>query len=490
MSTGQQHEAIEKLPIYQDLSKNLAYLQALYKHSYDAKFRSFLPGEQVSASLIYMDGLTDTDQIEEHVMEILMKPDTSVSDLKQTMKEMLPVVDVTEVSSLYDCIGSISAGYPILMFEEEKAALSLGLSKMETRSIEEPEAESIVRGPREGFIEKIKVNTSLIRRRIASPHLKMEQLTIGTYSKTKIVLAYIEGKAKQEHVKTMRDKLSQIKMDSVLDSGYLEGFIKDHPYSPFPQLMTTERPDVAAANLMEGRIVVLVDGTPFTLIAPVSFSSFIQAPEDFYYGYLIGSAVRLLRYFFIFISITLPSLYVAILSFHQEMIPTTLITTIAASREAVPFPAFIEALMMEVTFEALREAGLRLPKQIGAAVSIVGGLVIGQSAVQAGIVSAPMVIVVALTGIASFLVPRYSQGIALRLLRFPIIFLSGLMGLFGMMLGLITIIIHLSRLTSLGVPYLIPMKKGTASWEDTLVRAPWRSLNKRGNSAEQPQKGN
>ena len=469
--------------VYQDLSTNLAYFKALYKHSYDVIFRPFLSGGKIKAALIYMEGLTDTEQMEEQVMDILMREPDPVSNLKQVLKDTLPVLDAKEVSTLLDCIESISIGYPILLLQDEKKALSLGLSKMEARSIEEPEAENVIRGPRDGFIEKVKVNTSLIRRRITSPSLKMEQLTIGRYSKTEVIISYINGKADPKNVKMMRDKLSQIKIDGVLDSGYLEGLIKDHPYSPFPQLMTTERPDVAAANLLEGRIVVLVDGTPFTMIAPVSFSSFIQAPEDFYYGFIFGSAIRLLRYFFIFLSVTLPSLYVAILTFHQEMIPTTLLTTIATSREAVPFPAFVEALMMEVTFEALREAGIRLPKQIGAAVSIVGGLVIGQAAVQAGIVSAPMVIVVALTGIASFLVPRYSQGIALRLLRFPIIFLAGLMGLFGLMLGIITIVIHLCRLTSLGVPYLASMRQ--RAWEDNLIVAPWKSLKKRNYTAGQ-----
>lgn len=488
MNLDTRRKLTRDLPLYQTLSENLLYVQALYQQSYDARFRPFLSGGQLKAALIYIDGLTDTEQVEEYVMDVLMSQDKPVTNLQQALKETLPVLDAKEIFTIADCITSVSSGYPILFLQGEKNALSLALSKMETRSIEEPEAESLIRGPREGFIEKIEINTSLIRRRIASPHLKMEQLTIGTYTKTKVILSYIEGKAQPELVKRMRHKLNQIKLDGVLDSGYLEGAIKDDPYSPFPQFMTSERPDVASANLLEGRIVVLVDGTPFTLIAPVSFSSFIQAPEDYYYGFIIASAVRLLRYFFIFLSITLPSLYVAILAFHQEMIPTTLVTTIATSREAVPFPAFIEALMMEVTFEALREAGLRLPKQIGPAVSIVGGLVIGQSAVQAGIVSAPMVIIVALTGIASFIVPRYSQGIALRLLRFPIIFLAGLMGLFGLTIGLILVVTHLCRLTSLGVPYLRTNRKG--SWKDTLIRAPWKLLNKRGYTAGQSQKGN
>lgn len=477
MNQTDQEALKQVLPLFKELSKNLSFLQGTYENCYDVTFRTFFIGDHTEAVLLYMEGLSDTKQIENNVMDTLMEEDSSFSNIHKAVKEKLHVLDTKEIDTFADCVTYVSTGYSILLLQQENCALALGLVKTEKRSIEEPAAESLVRGPREGFIEEIQTNTSLIRRKISSPTLKMQSFKVGSYTKTEVVIAYIEGKADKNVLETLKTRISQIEMDGVLESGYIEGCIKDNPYSPFPQLLTTERPDVAASNLLEGRIVILVDGTPFILIAPVSFYSFIQSPEDYYFGFLIGSSVRLLRYIFIFFSVTLPSLYVAILTFHQEMIPTTLLITIASSREAIPFPAFVEAIMMEVTFEALREAGLRLPKQIGAAVSIVGGLVIGQAAVQAGIVSAPMVIVVSLTGIASFLVPRYSQGIALRLLRFPIIFLAGTLGLFGLMLGIITIVIHLCKLTSIGVPYLPPLRNG--AWKDVLFRVPWRSFHKR-----------
>ncbi|MFJ7745355.1 spore germination protein [Peribacillus sp. NPDC097295] len=477
MNQTEQEALKQDLPLFKELSKNRSYLKATYENCDDVTFHTFFIGGHTEAVLLYMEGLSDTKQIENNVMETLMDDQSSFTNIHKTVKEKLHVLDAKEIHTFTDCITYVSIGYSILMLQREDCALALGLVKTKKRPIEEPEAESVVRGPREGFIEDIKTNISLIRKKISSPTLKMQSFKVGSYTKTEVVLAYIEGKADKQVLEKLKTRINQMELDGVLETGYIEGFIKDHPYSPFPQLLTTERPDVAAANLLEGRIVILVDGTPFILVAPVSFYSFIQSPEDYYFGFLIGSSVRLLRYLFIFFSVTLPSIYVAILTFHQEMIPTTLLITIASSREAIPFPAFVEAIMMEVTFEALREAGLRLPKQIGAAVSIVGGLVIGQAAVQAGIVSAPMVIVVSLTGIASFLVPRYSQGIALRLLRFPVILLAGTLGLFGLMLGIMTIGIHLCKLTSIGVPYLPPMRNG--AWKDIFVRASWQSLQKR-----------
>ena len=227
-------------------------------------------------------------------------------------------------------------------------------------------------------------------------------------------------------------------------------------------------------------MVILVDGTPFVLVAPITFFSLLQSPEDYYQRYLISSVIRILRFVFMVFSLVLPSLYVAVLTYHQEMVPTNLLISAASSRESVPFPALVEALMMEITFEALREAGVRLPKQVGAAVSIVGALVIGQAAVQAGLISAPMIIVVAITGIASFMVPHYSQGISLRMLRFPIMLLAGSLGLLGIMLGVITIVVHLCTLRSFGVPYLSPIAPlKDRELKDTLIRAPWWKMNTR-----------
>ena len=229
----------------------------------------------------------------------------------------------------------------------------------------EPDAEPVIRGPREGFIETLRVNTSLLRRKIRHPLLKMKQMDIGGYTETQVIVAYIEGFADSTLVDEVTNRLKRIKIDGILESGYIEEMIQDYPFSPFPQLLTTERPDVAAACLLEGRVVILIDGTPITLIAPCTFASLLQAPEDYYNHFYISTFIRWLRYLFFFIALLAPSAYVAILTFHQEMLPTSLLLTIAQSREQIPFPALVEAFIMEITFEALREAGVRLPKQVG-----------------------------------------------------------------------------------------------------------------------------
>ena len=308
----------------------------------------------------------------------------------------------------------------------------------------------------------------------------MKSIEVGKYTKTKVVISYMEGIADHALIEEIENRISRIEIDGVLESGYIEQFIEDSPYSPFPQLLYTERPDVACANLLEGRAVIMIEGTPFSLIAPVSFFSLFQSQEDFYERFWIGASIRALRFVFLVIALFLPSIYVAVTTFHQEMVPTFLLISIASSREGVPFPAIIEAIMMEIAFEALREAGIRLPKQVGSAVSIVGALVIGQAAVQAGIVSAPMVIVVSITGIASFMVPRYSIGLAIRMIRFPIILLAGFMGFIGVMLAFILLIIHLSNLRSFGIPYLSPIATlQKNAFKDTLIRSPIWKLNKR-----------
>jgi len=458
-----------------DLDENLQVLRSIYQDCFDVVFRKFFIGGQTKAVLIYIDGLSNIEEIDENVLApLISETEERVHSSREMLKKKIHISKVEEIKTFSDCIKNISIGNPVLLVQQEISGLALGLAKWEKRSIEEPTAESVVRGPREGFVETLGVNAALLRRKIKSPHLKMKSMTIGRYTSTDVVIAYIEGLADQTLIEEVENRLQRIEIDSVLESGYIEELIEDNPYSPFPQLINTERPDVVAANLLEGRVVILVDGTPFVLIAPISFFSLLQSPEDYYQRYLISSAIRILRFVFMVLSLLLPSLYVAILTYHQEMVPTALLISVASSRESVPFPALVEALMMEVTFEALREAGVRLPKQVGAAVSIVGALVIGQAAVQAGLVSAPMVIVVAITGVSSFMVPHYTQGIALRMLRFPIILLAGSLGLLGVMLGVITIVVHLCTLRSFGAPYLSPIApmKGR-ELKDALIRAPW-----------------
>ncbi|CAM4426511.1 MAG: spore germination protein [Paenibacillus macerans] len=467
--------------LYPGLRQNEDQLRSLYDNCADVIYRSFLIGGKTQALVMYIDGLADSEGIERFVIAPLMLAEADDNkDLRQLIDRKISASQVKEFTTFEKGVELLVNGNAILLCDNQDAGIGLGLTKWEKRSIEEPSAEVGIRGPRQGFTESLRTNTSQLRRIIKTPLLKMEETKIGEYTQTNIILAYIEGLADETLIKEVRTRLRRIEIDGVLESGYIEEMIEDQPYSPFPQLLSTERPDVVCSSLLEGKVAILTEGTPFTLIAPTTFFSLIQSQEDYYQRYLISTVIRWLRYAFIVISLVLPSVYVAVLTFHQEMVPGALLISMASSREQVPFPALIEALLMEITFEALREAGVRLPKQVGAAVSIVGALVIGQAAVQAGLVSAPMVIVVAITGISSFMVPRYIAGISVRMLRFPLIFLAGSLGLVGVVMGIIAVVLHMLSLRSFGVPYLSEVAAPHPNeWKDVLVRAPRWKMNTR-----------
>ncbi|GGJ99378.1 spore germination protein [Lentibacillus kapialis] len=472
----------EQDTLFKHITENEDQLRMIYQDCSDVIFHAFTIGGNHQALLLYIDGLSNTEEIDDSVLSPLMT--ATESDQEQQVdtliKNKVAVTDTKEVHTFSDCVQAISAGKPVILADKSSTGLSLGLSKWEKRAVESPEAEKVVRGPREGFVETLSVNTSMLRRRIRSPKLKIQSIEVGRYTKTSVMITYVEGLADNTLIEEVTTRLNRIDIDGVLESGVIEEFIEDDPYSPFPQVLATERPDIVTSSLLEGRVTILVDGTPFSLVVPITLYSLLQSNEDYYRRFLMSTATRWLRYLFLVIALLLPSLYVALLTYHQEMIPTSLLISMAASREQVPFPALVEVLLMEVTFEALREAGVRLPKQVGSAVSIVGALVIGEAAVSAGIVSAPMVIVVAITGIASFTIPRYSTAFAIRMLRFPMILLAATLGLLGIMLGVITIIVHLATLRSFGVPYLSPMAPmHFYEMKDTMIRAPWWKLNKR-----------
>lgn len=350
----------------------------------------------------------------------------------------------------------------------------------EHRAIAEPSTETVIRGPKEAYIENLQVNLALLRRKIKSSELKFEKLIVGRYTKTDVVVAYINGLADPKIVNELKNRIQKIDIDGVLETNYLEELIEDNPYSIFPTIKHTERPDTTAGLLLEGRIAVFVDGTPFVLTLPSLFVSNMQSSEDYYERYYISSFIRLIRFLALNISLLLPSLYIAISTFHPEMLPSLLLLSLANQREGVPFPAVVEVLIMEIIFEILREAGVRLPRPVGQTVSIVGALVIGEAAVSAGIVSPAMVIVVALTGIANFVIPAYNTASAIRLLRFFMIILGGTFGLFGIMVGLMAIQGHLATLRTFGIPYLSPIAPiNLEGQKDVWVRSPWWAMRKR-----------
>jgi spore germination protein KA len=466
-----------------DLRERLEQVQERLGESRDVIVREFASGNgRIKVALVFIDGMVDKKIIQDHIIRPIQSEkltDTARELNKANALEMLRehLTSGSELSvapDLTQALKLVLGGDTALLIDGEVKILVFGTRAWQGRMVDEPVTEAAVRGPREGFTETIRVNTSLLRRRIRHEKLRFETMIAGRRTGTQVMLVYIDDVVNKRVLEEVRRRVAAIDTDSILESGYIEEFIEDSPWSMFPQIEHTERADKAAAAILEGRVVILTDNTPFSLIVPTSFFQFIQASEDYYERPFVGVALRLLRLFVLNISLMFPAIYVAVVSFHQEMLPTPLLLSIAATREGVPFPAVGEALLMEGTFEVLREAGVRLPKTVGQAVSIVGGLIVGDAAIRAGIVSPAMVIVVAATAISTFAIPAFNASIALRLLRFPLLFLAGAMGLYGVIFGLIIILLHLASLQSFGVPYLAPLVHGTS--DDALksfARPPW-----------------
>jgi spore germination protein len=463
-----------------NIMENIEILKELFKDCSDIVLRPFLAGRK-KAYLLFVDGFINTLAVELNGLRQLLDELQGERVTAEILKEkMISISSIDETTELDEVVSNVLKGNTVLLVDGVSTAIIFDAKGGDRRTVSEPTTESVVRGPREGFTERIRTNTALVRHKIRSNRLKILARDIGEETKTQIAILYVEGLAAPELVKEVLSRLDRIKTDSILESGYIEEFIEDSPWSMFPQIQNTERPDTVAANLLEGRVAIIVDGTPFVLIMPATFWQFFQSSEDYYGRYHISVFLRLLRVFFLFIALTLPGIYVAVTTYHQEMIPTSLLFSIAASREAIPFPMFVEALIMEVSFEALREAGVRLPQVVGQAVGILGALVIGTAAVEAGIVSAPTVIIVSITGIASFTIPRFNMSISVRMLRFPLMILGAMFGFYGVILGFLLILTHLCKLRSFGIPYFWPLAPiSFKSLKDVLIRVPWWAMNRR-----------
>ncbi|HEX2927477.1 MAG TPA: spore germination protein [Ruminiclostridium sp.] len=469
-----------------NLEQNLNAWKNIVNNSSDIIIRKFAFGyrRQTQAAIIFIDGMVEKALVNEHILKPLMygihsiniEESAAITNINYIRSALLSVEDIQETNSINQAIDSFLSGDTLLLVDGSKEALIISLRGWETRSIEEPKTEAVVRGPREGFTETLRTNTALLRRKIKNPDLMLETMKIGVRTKTDICIAYISGLANPKLIDEIRRRLKNINTDAILESGYIEQFIEDSPFSIFATVGNSEKPDKVAAKLLEGRAAIFVDGTPFVLTVPMVFIESFQSSEDYYSRTFFASMIRMLRFIAFAISILAPALYVALTTFHQELIPTPLLITMAAAHEGVPFPAVLEAILMITAFEILREAGVRLPRPIGQAVSIVGALVIGESAVSAGLVGAPMVVVVAITAVSSFTVPPQTDSGAV--IRFLLLVLSGFMGGFGIAIGLIAIYVHMSSLRSFGTPYLSPLAPFNLSGlKDTFVRAPiWTML--------------
>ncbi|OAB40486.1 spore gernimation protein GerA [Paenibacillus antarcticus] len=463
------------------LDHNLQRIETIVGENSDLVIRRFLIFGEYHGAIVYFSSMVDEHSIFTDILKPLMSPPLHLIGRTIPDQELLDIIwnevlhlsKSKRISCIDEMLDTGIQGSTLLMLDGFAESIVLDTRQVQMRGIEQPQTEQTIRGAREGFIEVLESNISLLRSRLQTTDLRITVNPIGQKTKSKVAVCYLESVANPELIKEANRRLSKIDTDGILDAGYIEQFIEDHPYSPFPQVQNTERPDKAAASLLEGRVILLTDGSPFALIVPAVFNQFYQTLDDYTERFIIGSLIRFIRVIALLFSLFFPALYVSIISFNPELIPTDFAVAVAGGRAGVPYPSVIEVLIMEVSMEVLREATLRMPQIIGGALSIVGVLVIGSAAVSAGFVSPITVVVVALTTIGSFATPAYNAAIALRMLRFPLIIMSGIFGLYGVMIGIIFIINHLLFMDSFGVPYLSPVvpinKQGL---KDTLIRAP------------------
>ncbi len=487
---------VETIPLSTSLKHNLEQVRGVLGDNSDVVIRRFkVRSLGLDAAVLYVDGLVDFTHVLQGVFRTLMLgkwgpaemggegkelPLLGEAALQWVQDSLIAIGEVARIRTVDQVVATMLTANTVVLLDTCPVGLNLNIRGFATRGVDEPVTETLIRGPREGFVENIRFNTALLRRKLRDPGLKLVGLKLGARSKTDCALVYVQDIVHPDLLAEVQKRLATIDIDSVPESGIIEQLIEDSIFSPFPQVQYTERPDKVIAAVLEGRVALLVDGTPFALIMPATFPQFFQSGEDYYERWLIASFTRILRIGASYVATFAPALYVAIISYHPGILPTELALAIAATRQGVPFPAVVEALMMEIAFELLREAGARLPQPIGQTVGIVGGLIVGDAAVRAGLVSPIMIIVVAMTAIASFSIPSYNLAIGFRLLRFPLLFAAAVLGFFGLAIGFIIINVHMVSLKSFGAVYLSPMVPyRTPDWKDLFWRAPYRLMQRR-----------
>ncbi|MBU5670662.1 spore germination protein [Paenibacillus brevis] len=474
--------SVERMPFSGDYAADIRSVLHVIGENSDLVIRKF-PMSKLDAqgTLFYMDGMQQQRELNMRILEFFMFELTrDMLSIPFNGNGLLPFYTLKEATDAIEFSRLVLFGHAGVIVEGVPCGLLIQNPNTSNRAIVEPLSEALLRGPRLGFTEVLSENTSMLRRQGFSEQLEMRSYRIGNTLPKDVVIAYFKDIVNADLLKEVEARVSNIDIDFLADSGYIEQLIEDNYLSPFQQLQNTERPDRVINGLLEGRVAILQDGSPFALIAPATFSMLLQSPEDYYERWIPSSLLRMLRFFAAFLSLLAPSIYISFISFHPGLIPTELVLSIIETRQGVPFPSLIEVLILELAIEILREAGIRLPKPIGPAMGIVGGIIVGDAAVQAGIVSPILVIVVAVTAISSFSMPSYSAGITLRLLRFFGMIFAAILGMFGTILFFLLLCSHLSRLKSFGVSYLTPVSPyRLQDWKDLFIRAPISLMKKR-----------
>lgn len=464
------------------LESNLDIINQIFHNDETIRIRrfqnKFLPG--ANFCVIYIDGMANTELLNENIIQPIMNnnltEEISTRHLLEELENKIIVSNrIQKSQEINQIVSSIISGDTVFLIDGYEVSLMIESKGWQTRAITEPESAKVVRGPREGFTESIIINLSLIRRKINNPDLKFKFKEIGERTRTKTCVCYIEGLALNEVITELERRLDEIDIDGILDSGYIQELIEDAPWSLFETVGYSERPDVIAAKLLEGRVALVVDGSPFVLTVPYVLIEGWQANEDYYSKFIFASFYRLLRTVSVFVAIGLPAIYLSLACFHQEMLPTRLLLSMSASRQGVPFPTVITLIGMLLVFDVIREAGIRMPAPIGQAVNIVGTLVLGQAAVEAKLVSAPVVIVTAISGMMTLLSPT-TIGMVI-LVRYFLILLSAFLGIYGYIFGMILSVIHMLNIRSFGVPYMLGITSlKNHNGQDIWIRAPWWSM--------------
>ncbi|MEQ8176324.1 MAG: spore germination protein [Syntrophomonadaceae bacterium] len=454
----------------------------------DINKRDFMLGLElkIPARAVFLNQVVDKETFQRHVLEPLMKYPFPVQDeLGTALISMLTgsgpsVSSVKTAQTLKEIIHHVFDGLLVVFVDGYREALVVDIHGGEFRTVDEPPGERTTRGPREGFIENLDINISMIRRRLRDPKLVVKKTMVGRRTRTPVAYLYIEDIASEEVVKDLRQRIDAIDVDGIMASGYLEQFLEKSPWSAFPQIWSSERPDRLASKLLEGRVVVIVHGTPLAFTVPTMALEWFQASEDYYERTVYGSVTRFTRFIAFFLAVSLPSLYIALFSFHPELVPFKLLLPVAQARSQVPFPVIIEVLIQEFIIQLTIESGLRLPGAIGQTVGVVAGIILGQAAIAANLASPAVIIVISVTTIATFVMPSSGMLLASRILRLPLIFVCGAFGIYGFSLAWLFIVIHVSSLEDFKTPYYAPF--APLRWQDVkdaAIRAPLWMMNKR-----------
>jgi hypothetical protein len=477
---------LEGILLSYTLDENISKIKEVFGSYYDLIFHELILGTTTKACFIYFADLTNRQLVtsmEQSFYSYSNDPVELITKDSMTsyIQKRFPLRNNEAIYQLKILMNHLLKGRSILLVEGKNQAYSFNTADYSGRAIEDSATERAVKGPRESFVEDLHTNLRLIRKKLRTPTLKIDFLTLGKQTNTEISIVYMEGIANEEIVREVHERLSHISFDGILDSHYIESIIRDSKLSPLPTIYQTERPDTVCGKLLDGKVAILVDGTPFVLTVPALFVEFLHSREDYYEGSLVSTAIRWFRFLGMFVALILPAFYIALTTFHQDLLQTPFLIRIAANRDGLPYTVLIEAIFMLITFELIREAGLRMPKTLGGGVvTILGLVIIGQAAVQAGIIGPVLTIVISATALISFILPNYAFHQIIRYSGFPLLILAGFFGFMGIIVGLMFGLTHIVSIRSFGVPYFTPVSPAIKEgWKDVFIRAPWWAMDTR-----------